>query len=136
MGVLDADEIVTRPVRARWCFMDINERHVGSVTILDLKGRLVCEDGDRALMDAVNAVVKRGELQVLINLEGVPWIDSAGIGALVAKFVTVRKRGGSLKLVNLKARTEQPLRVTRLMTIFETFDSEADALRSFEKSEP
>jgi anti-sigma B factor antagonist len=114
--------------------MDITERHVGSVTILDLKGRLVYEDGDRQLIAAVNALIERGERQFLVNLEGVPWIDSAGIGALVGKYVTVRKNGGTLKLVHLKARTEGPLRITRLDTIFEIFKSEADALRAFSTS--
>ena len=111
--------------------MEIIERRVGTVTILDLKGRLVCEDGDRALIKAVNDLVERGETRVLINLEGVPWIDSAGIGALVAKFVSVRKRGGSLKLMHLKARTEQPLRITRLTKIFDIFDAESAALEAF-----
>ena len=111
--------------------MNITERHVGPVTILDLTGRLVYDEGDRQLIAVVNALVERGELQFLLNLEGVPWIDSAGIGALVAKFVSVRKRGGALKLLHLKARTEQPLRITRLTTIFDIFESEAEALRSF-----
>jgi anti-sigma B factor antagonist len=111
--------------------MEITERHVGSVTVLDLNGRLVCEDGDRALIKAVNELLERGETRVLINLEGVPWIDSAGIGALVAKFVSVRKRGGALKLVHLKARTEQPLRITRLTKIFDIFDVESAAIDAF-----
>jgi anti-anti-sigma factor len=111
--------------------MDITERHVGSVAILDLKGRLVCDDGDRQLMSAVNALVERGERHVLLNLEGVPWIDSAGIGALAAKYMTVRRSGGMLKLVHLTARTAAPLRITRLTTIFDIFTSESDAIRAF-----
>jgi anti-sigma B factor antagonist len=115
--------------------MDITERHVGSVTILDLKGRLVCDDGDRQLIAAVNALVERGERHVLLNFDEVPWIDSAGIGALAAKYLSVRRSGGTLKLLHLRARTEEPLRVTRLTTIFDIFTSEAEALRAFSRPE-
>jgi anti-sigma B factor antagonist len=114
--------------------VQITERRVGPVTILDLEGRLVLDEGDAPLIGAVNSLVARGQHQVLINLERVSSIDSAGLGALVAKLVSLARCGGRMKLLHLSPRTERPLRITKLTTVFETFDSEGEALRSFSSS--
>jgi anti-sigma B factor antagonist len=112
--------------------MQIVERAIGEVTILDLKGRLVAGDGDQLLIDAVNRLVQIGRRKVLLNLADVSYIDSGGLGAIVAKYITLHKRDGQLKLCNVRARSFRVLNITRLLTIFESFDSEADALRGFD----
>jgi anti-sigma B factor antagonist len=111
--------------------MQIVERAIGEVTILDLKGRLVAGDGDQLLIDAVNRLVQIGRRKVLLNLADVSYIDSGGLGAIVAKYITLHKRDGQLKLCNVRARSFRVLNITRLLTIFESFDSEADALGGF-----
>jgi anti-sigma B factor antagonist len=111
--------------------MQIVERAIDGVIILDLKGRLVAGDGDQLLIDTINQLVQIGRRKVLLNLAEIAYIDSAGLGAIVSKYITLYKRDGALKLCNLRARSFRVLNITRLLTIFESFDSEADALRSF-----
>ena len=111
--------------------MQIEERTVGTVTILDLKGKLILGDGDAQLKDKVHSLVSQGIKQVLLNLGEVPYIDSAGIGEIVRTHTTMSRGGGSLKLLNVTKRIHDLLVITKLVTIFETFDSEAEALRSF-----
>jgi anti-sigma B factor antagonist len=111
--------------------MEIGERQVGPVTILDLEGRLVFGEGDRELRDRVNALMHQGQRKLLLNLRGITALDSGGVGALVWKYVTVTRQGGQLKLVNLSTRTHNVLMITKLLTVFESFDSEAQALASF-----
>jgi len=111
--------------------MQIAERTIGDVTILDLNGRLVAGDGDEVLRDAVDRLARNGCTKLLLNLEKVPYIDSGGLGVLVAKFVTLRKRDGHLKLCHVGPRAERVLRITKLLTVFEVVDSEADAVKSF-----
>lgn len=116
--------------------MTIHERVVDGVTILDLEGRLVVGDGDRQLRDHINTVVHRGQDKLLLNLSGVTALDSGGVGVLVWKFVTVTRQGGELKLFNLSQRTHNVLMITKLLTVFESFESEAQAVASFKRSEP
>jgi anti-sigma B factor antagonist len=111
--------------------MDIGERHVGPVTILDIEGRLVFGEGDRLLRDRVNALMHQGQRKLLLNLGGVTALDSGGVGVLVWKYVTVTRQGGELKLVNLGTRTHNVLMITKLLTVFESYESEAQALASF-----
>jgi anti-sigma B factor antagonist len=114
--------------------MEISERLVGDVTILDLKGRFVEERGDD-FRDTVNRLVKEGRRKVLLNLNEITYVDSAGLGMLVAKFVTLEKKAGALKLCRLHERSFRVLDVTRLLTIFESFESEAEAIASFRERE-
>jgi len=114
--------------------MQIAERTVGDITILDLRGRLVAADGDELLRDTVDGLVQRGIRQVLLNMQDVPYIDSGGLGVLVAKFTTLRRRDGHLKLCNLGPRATRVLEITRLLTVFEAFPSEADGVKSFSSS--
>src|SRR5512143_1809624 len=114
--------------------MHIDERNVGDVVVLDLKGKITLGEGDEQLKDKVNSLVNQGQKKILLNLEGVPYIDSAGLGEIVRTYTTVSRQGGSLKLLNLTKRIQDLLSITKLLTVFETFDSEGDAIRSFTTS--
>jgi anti-sigma B factor antagonist len=114
--------------------MHIEERKVGEVVVLDLKGKITLGEGDELLKDKINSLVNQGYTKLLLNLEGVPYIDSAGLGEIVRTYTTVSRQGGSLKLLNLTKRITDLLAITKLLTVFETFDSESDALKSFSAS--
>ena len=111
--------------------MQIEERVVNDVTILDLKGKITLGDGDEALKDKINSLVLQNRRRILLNLAEVPYIDSAGLGEVVRTYTTVSRQGGQLKLVNLTKRITDLLSITKLLTVFETFDSEAEALQSY-----
>lgn len=113
--------------------MEIAERVIGDVTLLDLKGKMTLGEGDELLKDKVNSLLGEGRKRLILNLEGVPYIDSAGLGEIVRTYTTVNRQGGSLKLLNLTKRIEDLLSITKLLTVFETYDSEADAVKSFAK---
>ena len=114
--------------------MQIEERAVGDVVVLDLKGRITLGEGDQLLKDKVNSLVNQGRKRIILNLAGVPYIDSAGLGEIVGSYTTVSRQGGSLKLLNLTKRITDLLSITKLLTVFETFDSENEAVRSFSAS--
>ena len=111
--------------------MQIEERVVDDVTILDLKGKITLGEGDEALKDKVNSLALQGRKRILLNLANVPYIDSAGLGGVVSTYTTISRQGGQLKLVNLTKRITDLLSITKLLTVFETFDSEAEAIKSF-----
>jgi len=111
--------------------LQIEERVVGEVTILDLKGKITLGEGDEALKDKINSLILQNRKRILLNLEDVPYIDSAGLGEVVRTYTTVSRQGGQLKLVNLTKRITDLLSITKLLTVFETFDSEQDALQSY-----
>jgi anti-sigma B factor antagonist len=111
--------------------MDIAERTVSEVTVLDLKGKMTLGEGDELLKDKINSLLASGKKKLVLNLEGVPYIDSAGLGEIVRTYTTVSRQGGSLKLLNLTKRIEDLLSITKLLTVFETFDTEAEAIKSF-----
>ncbi len=111
--------------------MQIDERTAGDVTILDLKGRMTLGEGDEAFKDKVNSLVHQGRKNILVNLANVTHLDSAGLGELVGAYTTVSKAGGSMKLLNLTKRLHDLLAITKLLTIFDTFESEQDALKQF-----
>ena len=114
--------------------MQIEQRTVGSVMILDLKGKITLGEGDEALKDKINSLIHQGQKKLLLNLEGVPYIDSAGLGEIVRTYTTVSRQGGSLKLLNLTKRITDLLSITKLLTVFETYENENDAVRSFAAS--
>ena len=114
--------------------MQISERVVGDVVVLDVKGRITLGDGDEILKDKVNAVVNAGKKKIILNLADVPYVDSAGLGEIVRTYTTVSRQGGSLKLLNLTKRISDLLSITKLLTVFETFDSEPEAVKSFSAS--
>jgi anti-sigma B factor antagonist len=115
-------------------FMQIEERMVGDVVVLDLKGKITLGEGDELLKDKVNSLVNQGHKKIVLNLADVPYIDSAGLGEVVRTYTTVSRQGGSLKLLNLTKRITDLLSITKLLTVFETFDSENEAVRSFSAS--
>ena len=111
--------------------MQIDQRAVGDVVVLDLKGRITMGEGDELLKDKVNSLVNQGHRKIVLNLAEVPYIDSAGLGEIVRTYTTVSRQGGSLKLLNLTKRLHQLLVVTKLLTVFESYDTEAEAIASF-----
>src|SRR5262245_42048206 len=111
--------------------MQIDQRTIGDVTILDLKGKITLGEGDELLKDKVNSLVNQGHKKSILNLADVPYIDSAGLGEIVRTYTTVSRQGGSLKLLNLTKRITDLLSITKLLTVFETFESEGDAVKSF-----
>ena len=113
--------------------MTINKRHIGNVTILDLEGRLTLNDGAEVLRDTVASIVFQGERNVLLNLKGVPYVDSGGLGELVRCSWVAKKAEGAVKLVNLTSKISDLLSITKLLNVFDTFDTEAAAVASFDK---
>ena len=113
--------------------MDIKleERLIGRVTVLDIVGRLTMSQPAQRLKDKINSLISQERTQIVLNLADVPYIDSAGLGQLVASYGSVLKAGGALKLLNVGARNQELLSITRLLTLFESFDSEADAVQSY-----
>ena len=111
--------------------MQIDQRNTGDVVILDLKGKITLGEGDELLKDKVNSLVNQGHKKIVLNLAGVPYIDSAGLGEVVRTYTTVSRQGGQLKLENVTKRIADLLMITRLFSVFETFDAEQDALKSF-----
>ncbi len=111
--------------------MQIEQRAVGSVMILDLKGKITLGEGDEVLKDKINSLILQGHKKMLLNLADVPYIDSAGLGEIVRTYTTVSRQGGQLKLVNLTKRITDLLMITKLLTVFETFDNEQEALKSY-----
>ena len=114
--------------------MQITERLVGDVMILDLKGKITLGEGDELLKDKVNSIVIQNHRKIVLNLADVPYLDSAGLGEVVRAYTTVSRQGGNLKLLNLTKRITDLLSITKLLTVFETFESENDAVRSFSAS--
>lgn len=109
----------------------INERRIGSVTVLDLKGRVRIGGGSLELHRAIKSLVDEGKTQILLNLAGVTYIDSAGLGELVSSHVTVGNKGGALKLSHLTERIQDLMTITKLLTVFEVHDNESEAVASF-----
>ena len=114
--------------------MQIDQRAVEGVIVLDVKGKITLGEGDELLKDKVNSLVNQGHKKIVLNLAEVPYIDSAGLGEIVRTYTTVSRQGGSLKLLNLTKRITDLLAITKLLTVFETYDTEADAVRSFSSS--
>jgi anti-sigma B factor antagonist len=111
--------------------MQIAERSAGNVTVLDLSGQITFTQGDQILKDKINSLVHQGHKNILVNLGGVTHVDSAGLGELVGAYTTVTKAGGNMKLVNLTKRLHDLMSITKLLTVFDTFESEKDALKRF-----
>ena len=114
----------------------IEERAIGRVTVLDLVGRLTINQGAQHLEDKINSLISQQRTQIVLNLKNVPYIDSGGLGQLVASYGSVMKTGGASKLLNVTARNHDLLSITRLVTVFESFDSEAEAIQSFQTLAP
>lgn len=109
----------------------MKERQAGDVTILDMKGAVRIGEGSIELRDAIRRLAGEGKKKVLLNLAGVNYVDSSGIGELIANYTTISRQGGQLKLLNLTDRIQNLLVITKLLTVFDAFDNEAEALKSF-----
>jgi anti-sigma B factor antagonist len=114
----------------------VEERVIGPVMVLDIVGRLTIDEAAQHLKDKINSLIAQGRNKVVLNLKNVPYIDSGGLGQLVASYGSVMKAGGALKLLNVNTRNHDLLSITRLVTLFESFDSEAQAVQSFETVAP
>ena len=111
--------------------MEVKKRDKGNVTILDLKGKITIGAGEIALRNAVQDVINAGVKNVILNMKDVTTIDSAGVGELVSAYTTSTNRGAALKLANLPAKVQDILVITQLITVFDVFDSEDEAVASF-----
>lgn len=109
----------------------IKTRKADGVTILDLKGKIVLGEETSSLREQIKQLLGANETKMVLNMGNVSYIDSAGVGTLVAAFTSAKAQGGQLKMANLTKKFRETLQVTRLLTVFETYDSEADALASF-----
>lgn len=111
--------------------MILTERRIGDVTLLELSGRLVLGDGDTLFRSHVNALIDEGRVKIIVDLKDITYIDSCGVGGLVAKFVSAQRRGGDIRLLCLSPRCQHVLTITNLLGVFRIFDAETDALASF-----
>ena len=109
----------------------IHERREGDVTVLDLKGRIRMSGGTLALHRSICCLVEEGKTKILLNLAGVTHIDSTGLGELISSYVTLSNQGGEIKLVHLTKRLRDIMTITKLLTVFDVYDNEPDALASF-----
>ena len=114
--------------------MKVGTRQVDGVTIVDASGRITLGEGSVILRDTVRDLLSKGNKKIVLNLAEVPYVDSAGLGEVVRTYTTVSRQGGSLKLLNLTKRITDLLSITKLLTVFETFESEDEAVRSFSAS--
>ena len=112
--------------------LDIKERQSGDITVLDMDGKITIGEGSVALRYAVRRLLEEGKKKILLNLAGVSYIDSSGIGELVSSYTAIGKEGGQQKLVNLTQKLQDLLTITKLLTVFDVYDDEAEALRSFD----
>jgi anti-sigma B factor antagonist len=111
--------------------LNISERQAGDVTILDMSGKITIGEGSVALRTAIRRLLEEGKKKILLNLAGVGYIDSSGIGELVSSYTAINKDGGQLKLLNLTQKLQDLLTITKLLTVFDVYESEAEALESF-----
>jgi anti-sigma B factor antagonist len=111
----------------------MTERDVSGVSVLDIEGRIVLGEESNAFREKVKSLLAAGKKKIILNLANVSYIDSAGLGTLVATFHSARSQGATLKLTNLGSKFKEVLQVTKLMTVFDTYDNEAAAIQSFGK---
>lgn len=111
--------------------LDVSERLAGDVTILDLSGSVRMGEGAVALRNSIRGLIEKGNKKILLNLGGVKNIDSSGIGELIANYTTLSRDGGQLKLLSLTDKIQNLLVITKLLTVFDSYDNEAEALSSF-----
>ncbi|HZH92236.1 MAG TPA: STAS domain-containing protein [Pyrinomonadaceae bacterium] len=111
--------------------LNINERQAGDVTVLDMSGKITIGEGSVALRTAIRRLIEEGKKKILLNLSQVSYVDSSGIGEFVASFTAIGREGGQLKLLNLTQKIQDLLAITKLLTVFDTYDDESSALNSF-----
>ena len=111
--------------------LEVTERQAGDVTILDMNGSVRMGEGAIALRNSIRGLIDGGKKKILLNLGGVKNIDSSGIGELIANYTTCSRDGGQLKLLNLTDKIQNLLVITKLLTVFDSYDNETEALNSF-----
>jgi anti-sigma B factor antagonist len=111
--------------------MKIEKRKKGDVVILDLKGKILIGEGIDVLRDSINETISEQETKVLLNFAEVPYLDSTGLGEVVRSYTSIKKAGGVVKIVNLTNKVRDLLSVTKLITVFDTFENEDKAIESF-----
>ncbi len=109
----------------------MTDRDVSGVTVIEIEGRIVLGEESNAFREKVKSLLAAGKKKIVLNLSTVSYIDSAGLGTLVATFHSARSQGATLKLTNLGTKFKEVLQVTKLMTVFDTYDNEALAVASF-----
>jgi anti-sigma B factor antagonist len=107
------------------------ERDVNGVTVVDIDGRIVLGEESNSFREKIKSLLAAGKKKIILNLANVSYIDSAGLGTLVATFHSARTQGATLKMAHLGAKFKEVLQVTKLMTVFDTYESEAVAIQSF-----
>jgi anti-sigma B factor antagonist len=111
--------------------LSIKERQAGDVVVVDLSGKITIGEGSVELREKIRSLLAEGKKKILLNLGDVGYVDSSGIGELVSSLTTTNNQGGQLKLLNLTKKIRDLLMITKLLTVFETFDNEQDAVASF-----
>lgn len=111
--------------------MKIEKREKNDVTIIDLKGKILMGEGIDELRNTIKELLENGVKKILLNFEDVPYLDSTGLGEVVRSYTSVKKADGQIKIVNLTNKVKDLLSVTKLITVFETFEDEGKALESF-----
>lgn len=111
--------------------MQLKTRKIGEVNVVDINGKITLGEGNIILRDTIRNLLSRGEKKILLNLGDVTYIDSSGIGELVSSFTTTTNQGGQLKLLNLTKKVQDLLQITKLLTVFEVFTNEGQAVSSF-----
>ena len=111
--------------------MTLHERWIGDVTIIDLEGRMSVEDGAGLFRDAVRQLVRRDRVRLVLNFQATPYIDSTALGEVVRAYTSATRKGGTLKLLNVTPRVHDLLMITKLLSVFDLFDAEAEAVKSF-----
>ena len=111
--------------------LEMTERQIGTVTIVDLAGKLTIDQGAQRLKDKINSLLQQERTEIILNVGEVSYIDSGGLGQMVSCYSSLKKAAGSLKLLHVSKRNHDLLSITRLVTVFDTFDSEDEAVQSF-----
>jgi anti-sigma B factor antagonist len=124
---------IANPIKeiAAMAELNISERQAGDVTVLDMDGKITIGEGSVALRSAIRRLLEEGKKKILLNLARVGYIDSSGIGELVSSYTAINKDGGQLKLLNLTQKLQDLLTITKLLTVFDVYETEPEALNSF-----
>jgi anti-sigma B factor antagonist len=111
--------------------MTLHERWIGDVTIIDINGRITVQDGADIFRDAVRELLRQGRVKLVLNFHDASYIDSTALGEIICAYTSATRKGGTLKLLNVTTRVHELLMITRLLSVFDLFDEEAEAVKSF-----
>ena len=109
----------------------IRERRIEDISVLDLEGKIMLGEGTQELRNTIRTHIEKNRKNILLNLENVSTIDSSGLGELVAAYTSVTKSSGQIKLLNLSKRVHELMFITKLLTVFDVYDNEAEAINDF-----